>query len=225
MVLPASGPISLADINTELGRSSTATIGLQQAETGVYAAINQASPNKPDGAAPHAMNEWYNYNHLALPPLTWNSNDNGGLTLSNNNLTATNSTSSWLSIRATEFYSSGTFSFEASVNSGNCLIGIGASNASLTTYTGATANSMGYWGNLSGRIYMNSTNDIARNFGGYGSGDVIKCQINFSNNLVSFFRNGTLMHSSTFIRDGRAVTAMIGLNASSATLLGYEYST
>jgi hypothetical protein len=69
MVLQTSGPISLADINTELGRGSTDPIGMQEAETGVYGPINQDSPSRPDGQVPHSMDEWYGYDHLAVPPV------------------------------------------------------------------------------------------------------------------------------------------------------------
>jgi hypothetical protein len=66
MTLQASGQISFADINTELGRSSTAQIGINEAEAGTYGAINQASTSKPNGATPNAINEWYSYNHSAV---------------------------------------------------------------------------------------------------------------------------------------------------------------
>lgn len=65
MTLPTSGPLSFSAINTELGRLSTAQMSLQTAETGGYVAINQASPSKPNGAAPYAVSEWYGYNQNA----------------------------------------------------------------------------------------------------------------------------------------------------------------
>lgn len=67
MVLPSSGQISFANINTELARSSIATLGLQEAETGVYATLNTNSASRPNGSAPYSMNEWYSYNHAAAP--------------------------------------------------------------------------------------------------------------------------------------------------------------
>jgi hypothetical protein len=66
MTLQGSGPISMNDINVELGRSGTATIGLNQAESGTYAAINTASTSRPNGSTPNSMNEWYGYNHNAV---------------------------------------------------------------------------------------------------------------------------------------------------------------
>ncbi len=65
MALPSSGEISFANINTELGRSSTAQIGINEAEAGTYATINQASAQKPNGSTPNAINEWYSYDHSA----------------------------------------------------------------------------------------------------------------------------------------------------------------
>jgi hypothetical protein len=63
MALPSSGPISFANINTELGRSSTAQIGINEAETGTYVLINPSSTAKPNGSNPNGIDEWYSYNH------------------------------------------------------------------------------------------------------------------------------------------------------------------
>ena len=63
MPLPSSGLIRMSQINTELGRSSTANISLDTAENGGYGAINQCSPLRPSGGNPASMSEWYGYNH------------------------------------------------------------------------------------------------------------------------------------------------------------------
>lgn len=67
MTLPSSGQISFSDINTELGRDATVQISLADAETGLYAPINQNSPNRPNGIDPYAISEFYGYNNNALP--------------------------------------------------------------------------------------------------------------------------------------------------------------
>lgn len=67
MALPAGGEISMGQINSELGRSFTALIGLDEAENGVYATINTNSAFRPDPANPASMSEWYRYNHTAGP--------------------------------------------------------------------------------------------------------------------------------------------------------------
>jgi hypothetical protein len=63
MPLPSSGQISFANINTELGRSSTAQIGLNEAEAGTYVLTNPSSSLKPNGSTPNTIDEWYSYNH------------------------------------------------------------------------------------------------------------------------------------------------------------------
>ncbi|AWK04725.1 hypothetical protein HYN56_11020 [Flavobacterium crocinum] len=68
MALPESGSISLNQINTELGKPSGSPISLGSASTGGYGALSSYSPSKPDGAAPHRISEFYNYNHSATPP-------------------------------------------------------------------------------------------------------------------------------------------------------------
>lgn len=65
MALQSSGTIKMSEINTELGRSSTATISLDTAENGGYATINTASSSYPSSGNPASMSEWYSYNHTA----------------------------------------------------------------------------------------------------------------------------------------------------------------
>ena len=65
MALQASGTIKMSEINTELGRTSSATISLDSAESGTYATINTASSSYPNNARPASMSEWYSYDHSA----------------------------------------------------------------------------------------------------------------------------------------------------------------
>jgi hypothetical protein len=67
MTMPASGTISMSQINTELGRSSTAQISLDTAENGGYATINTNSSSRPSASNPASLSEWYSYNHSAAP--------------------------------------------------------------------------------------------------------------------------------------------------------------
>ena len=63
MSLTSSGQISMGDIRTELGDSGS--ISLKEASDGTIATINTAndSADRPDGSAPHAMTEFYSYDH------------------------------------------------------------------------------------------------------------------------------------------------------------------
>jgi len=66
MALPASGQIRNNDINVEFGRSgTTANSSLEDLSDGTVATINtaNASADRPDGAAPHSMTEFYSYDH------------------------------------------------------------------------------------------------------------------------------------------------------------------
>ena len=68
MTLTSSGQIKISEINTEFGRTSTtANSSLEDLSDGTVATINtlNASADRPDGAAPHAMSEFYSYNHSA----------------------------------------------------------------------------------------------------------------------------------------------------------------
>jgi len=72
MAVPSSGALSLAGIRAELATntyntSATTQASLLQCSNGAVATINtaNASSNRPDGSAPHAMTEFYQYDHDA----------------------------------------------------------------------------------------------------------------------------------------------------------------
>lgn len=58
-----SGSVAATGINLELGRSSNASMSIDTAENGGYAAINTCSPSYPSGSNPASYSEWRNYNH------------------------------------------------------------------------------------------------------------------------------------------------------------------
>ena len=63
MSITGSGEISLTDIRDELGGSGQ--VSLIGASDGTIATISTTnlSTNRPDGSAPHAMSEFYSYDH------------------------------------------------------------------------------------------------------------------------------------------------------------------
>lgn len=65
MALPASGQISINDIYTETGNENELNASLKDISDGTFVTINTANPaaNRPDGVAPHAMSEFYSYDH------------------------------------------------------------------------------------------------------------------------------------------------------------------
>jgi hypothetical protein len=70
MALPASGPISMSMVRTELENTgTTSNVGLSQLgsitvvrEAG-FVPINQNSTSKPNLTSPYQISEWYSYNH------------------------------------------------------------------------------------------------------------------------------------------------------------------
>jgi hypothetical protein len=70
MTLVLSGPISMGDINVELGRARTEKISLDTAENNGYVAINQNSASRPSSTNPATISEWRGYNHSAVAPDT-----------------------------------------------------------------------------------------------------------------------------------------------------------
>jgi len=66
MALPSSGQISISDVLTEGGQSSTrANTSLRDLEDGNVFTVNNISTNKPNGSTPNALSEWYSYDHSA----------------------------------------------------------------------------------------------------------------------------------------------------------------
>lgn len=65
MTLPASGQISFNDLRVELGIPTQAPFSITTAATNGYVTINTSSPSYPNSSAPHAISEWYSYNHNA----------------------------------------------------------------------------------------------------------------------------------------------------------------
>ena len=70
MAVPSSGAISLAGIRAELATNTynanaTTTASLEDCSDGTVATINtgNASGDRPNGSAPHAMSEFYAYDH------------------------------------------------------------------------------------------------------------------------------------------------------------------
>jgi len=70
VAVPSSGVLSLAGIRAELATntynaSATTTSSLEDLSDGTVATINtgNASGDRPDGSAPHAMSEFYAYDH------------------------------------------------------------------------------------------------------------------------------------------------------------------
>ena len=73
MAVPGSGALSLAGIGTEVKNnaydaSSTASVTLATLATTTD--INSNSAETPDSSTPHAMSEWYGYDHDAAPAFT-----------------------------------------------------------------------------------------------------------------------------------------------------------
>jgi len=66
MALTASGQLSLGDIAIEMGVSPSNVSLTTQSTTD----INTNSESKPDGSTPHAVSEFYSYDHSASPSLT-----------------------------------------------------------------------------------------------------------------------------------------------------------
>ena len=75
MSLTSSGEIHLsASIGGELGESGVFQISLTEASDGTVATINTGndSGDRPDGSAPHAMSEFYSYDHDLVTNATFN---------------------------------------------------------------------------------------------------------------------------------------------------------
>jgi|TARA_R110001606_G_C15314239_1_gene643956 hypothetical protein len=67
MALQSSGQIKMSELNIEFGHNETRMLLLKDASDGTAGTINtaNASTDRPDGTAPHAISEFYSYDHSA----------------------------------------------------------------------------------------------------------------------------------------------------------------
>jgi len=75
MTITGSAQVKMSEINTEFGRTSTtANTSLEDLSDGTVATINTGndSGDRPDGSAPHAMSEFYSYDHDLVTNETFN---------------------------------------------------------------------------------------------------------------------------------------------------------
>ena len=78
MACPSSGALSLASIRGEIENNSyaaytSASTSLESASEGTYDTINtnNDAADRPDGSDPHAMSEFYSYDHDASSSGSW----------------------------------------------------------------------------------------------------------------------------------------------------------
>ena len=181
MTLPASGQISLNDINVETGRTgTTANTSLKNMSDGTTITINtnNASADRPDGSAPHAMTEFYSYNHSAAPAAatfgTWSDTTIRFLHASpgdgtQNHPVTTNSLTG----------ASGKIGCDDTINSGLArgTLRIAVSNSG-DPGTSGTANS--------GTGFEGANNNTISNTGGVGSTNGVT--VNFSGSVTAYVR-------------------------------------
>jgi len=162
MTLTSSGQIKMSEINTELGRTSTtANTSLEDQSDGTYATINtaNASADRPDGSAPHAMSEFYSYNHSA--GVSWGSWSGGqwnvdGTQASADEYLARSITFSGADNTNIDIY----FSINSGITRGNLYVGMSTSstpsNASATNqvYVGSGNFGASFPINGSGTLYL-----------------------------------------------------------------------
>jgi len=128
--------------------------------------------------------------------ITWNSSDkSANITLSNGNLTTTATSTAWKSARATEYKSSGKWYWEVTINvaaSDYCIVGIGTSIASISSYCGSDSYGYGYNG-YNGYSYHNRSTAVYGNT--FTLNDVIGVALDMDNGKLWFSKNGTWQNS------------------------------
>jgi hypothetical protein len=121
--------------------------------------------------------------------VTWNPSDkNTNISLSNGNLTATATNTSWKSVRATDYKSSGKWYWEVTIDVGaNHIIGIGTSSANINSYAGSDVYSYGYRGTTGQKFHSGSSVAYGAT---YTVNDVISIALDLDNGKIWWAKNG-----------------------------------
>ena len=124
-----------------------------------------------------------------------------GLTYSNGNCTGTGTTGGTETGSSTIGVSTGKWFAEFKVdNSGtnNTMIGISDANqANNTSYLGSQSQQWGYYGN-GGKVWNNGSDTVAT-LSTFTTGDIIGVALDLDNNLIYWYKNGTVQNSGTGI--------------------------
>lgn len=126
----------------------------------------------------------------------WNSADkNASITLSGGDTIATDSGTPFQSLRGILGRSTGKFYFEALVgtSAGNLWVGLGSSGASLSSYTGATADSAGQ---ASGGNAVTTWTKAQAGTTTVAVADVLQYAVDFSAGYIFFGKNNLWLYSS-----------------------------
>ena len=144
MTVPASGSLQFSGIFSELNEDDYSALnddgtsfGLKEMSTGLHGTINVSNmnANKPDGSAPHAISEFYKYDHadsvgsspLSMGTYGYNSTGPGTITVDHAAYSTwyVSSKPSWVTITSGNYGSGntdtgpGSVTFSLSTNSGS----------------------------------------------------------------------------------------------------------
>jgi len=133
MTMSASGSILMSQIRSEIDNDDD-DFSLKDANTGVYETINVANlnANKPDSSAPHAISEWYKYEHdvsVSTNPGTANIASGASSSATINVYTAQYSTwtasdnVNWINLSGASGTGDGSFTWTATENTGSSRSG------------------------------------------------------------------------------------------------------
>jgi hypothetical protein len=129
---------------------------------------------------------------------TWNPLDIVSNSLVNGNLAVTGSSDTG-AVNGTVGVSSGKWYWEVTAGSPQDCIGIWSTSSRATTFTGGTADSFGYYGNLGTKVNNGSGVSYGATF---GSGDVIGIALDLDAGTLVFYKNN--------VSQGTAFTGLTG---------------
>ncbi len=142
--------------------------------------------------------------------------NNGGLALSNENLTATQSATTWVSTKGTKSVTEGVHAYTAHIHAAPYVcLGVGNEVAPVSSYAGATTDSACHFSSNAQFLPGGQPGGVA----GAAAGDTVRVEVDATARTMTISVNGTVAGTKDIAHIEGALFPMVSLHGNSAITL------